>query len=83
MSGDSLQSVAPVFPVEDISARRAGGVWDAYLQGAGLSRLWDRVSELPDARGPEERWYGQREVEVRDPNGYLLVFAERTEGGED
>ena len=74
MSGDSLKSV---------SARRARGVWDAYLQIAGLSRIWDRLAELPDAPGPEERWYGQREVEVRDPNGYLLVFAERANGGED
>lgn len=66
----------------DLSARRAGGVWDAYLQVAGLAGIWERVSELPGARGPEERWYGQREVEVRDPNGYRLVFAERTEGEE-
>ena len=66
----------------DLSARRAGGVWDAYLQVTGLSGLWKRVSELPGARGPESRWYGQREVEVRDPNGYRLVFAERTNGGE-
>ena len=127
MSGDSLSSVAPVFPVGDVdatahwyhevlgfefgtfpeeppsefailsrdgveiflqrvagyrkpdlSARRAGGVWDAYLQVDGLSHVWERVCDLPGARGPEERWYGQREIEVRDPNGYLLVFAERT-----
>ena len=102
MSGDSLQRVTPVFPVDDvdatarwyrdvlgfesgtfpedppsefailsrdgveiflqrvvgyrkpdISARRAGGVWDAYLQVAGLAHIWDRVGELPGARGPE------------------------------
>jgi hypothetical protein len=33
------------------------------------------------SRQPEDRWYGQREVEVRDPNGYLLVFAEEIAGG--
>lgn len=66
----------------DLSARRAGGVWDAYLSVTGLSHMWERVSDLPGARGPEQRWYGQREIEVRDPNGYLLVFAEQTEGGE-
>ena len=131
MSEGSLQSVAPVFPVDDVDAtarwysdvlgfefgafpedppsefailsrdgveiflqrvegyekpdlsvRRAGGVWDAYLQVVGPSRIWDRIADLPSARGPEERWYGQREIEVRDPNGYLLVFAERTNGDE-
>jgi len=66
----------------DLSSRREGGVWDVYIKVSGLESLWDRVSSIPGARGPEDRWYGQREVEIRDPNGHVLVFAEQTRGGE-
>jgi catechol 2,3-dioxygenase-like lactoylglutathione lyase family enzyme len=65
----------------DLASQRPGGVWDVYIQVAGLESLWERVAALPSARGPEDRFYGQREIEIRDPNGYVLVFAERTNGG--
>lgn len=65
----------------DLASRRPEGVWDAYIQVAGLTSLWEGLAQLPGARGPEDRFYGQREVEVRDPNGYVLVFAEPTTGG--
>ena len=28
--------------------------------------------------GPKVYWYGRREFAVRDPDGYLLIFSERT-----
>jgi catechol 2,3-dioxygenase-like lactoylglutathione lyase family enzyme len=71
-----LQRVAG-YENPDLSARREGGVWNAYIQVTGLQSLWGRIASLPGARGPEDRWYGQREIEVRDPNGYVLVFAEQ------
>lgn len=76
-----LQRVAG-YEKPDLSARREGGVWNAYIQVSGLQSLWGRIASLPGARGPEDRWYGQREIEVRDPNGYVLVFAEQTTTGE-
>ena len=33
---------------------------------------------LPIQLGPEVYWYGRREFAVRDPDGYLLIFSERT-----
>ena len=33
---------------------------------------------LPIEWGPEVYWYGRREFAVRDPDGYLLIFSERT-----
>ena len=65
----------------DLSERREGGVWDVYVRVTDLASLWDRVSALPGARGPQDRFYGQREIEIRDLNGYVLVFAEETNGG--
>lgn len=76
-----LQRV-PGYSNPDLSSRREGGVWNAYVQVSGLDSLWDSVASHPGARGPEDRWYGQREIEVRDPNGYVLVFAERTSTAE-
>jgi catechol 2,3-dioxygenase-like lactoylglutathione lyase family enzyme len=72
-----LQRVAG-YEKPDLSSRREGGVWNAYIQVSGLSSVWDRISSFPGARRPEDRWYGQREIEVRDPNGYVLVFTEQT-----
>jgi catechol 2,3-dioxygenase-like lactoylglutathione lyase family enzyme len=75
---DVLSFEFDTFPKTDLSSHREGGVWDVYIQVSGLPSLWDRVSTLPGARGSEDRWYGQREVEIRDPNGYVLAFAEET-----
>lgn len=60
----------------DLSAVRPEGSWDAYLQVSNVSSLWEQVAGLPGARGPVARFYGQREIEVQDLNGYVLVFGE-------
>lgn len=33
--------------------------------------------------GPEAYSYGRREFAIKDPNGYLLVFSERTKDPPD
>jgi len=61
----------------DLYDQRSGGVWDAYLRISGLEELYDAVKERLDIRHPLHRQpYGLAEFEVRDPNGYILVFSE-------
>ena len=59
---------------------REGGVWAAYIETSGVDALYQRLKQVggvamlqPLRRQP----YGQMEFEVRDPNGYVLVFAQR------
>lgn len=62
----------------DLYERRSGGVWDAYLRISGLEELYRRVKDRLDIKQPLHRQpYGLTEFEVRDPNGYILVFSER------
>ena len=38
-----------------------------------IKNHWDQITE------PKTTWYGMREFYVRDPNGYILGFAEKAE----
>jgi uncharacterized glyoxalase superfamily protein PhnB len=65
----------------DLYAQRAGGVWDVYVRCEGVRELYDDVvkrGEVTVLRPLCPQPYGQLEFEIRDPNGYVLVFAERT-----
>lgn len=56
---------------------RAGGVWDAYVRVRGLRELYENVrSKITVSSELTKRPYGDSEFEVRDPNGYVLVFGE-------
>jgi len=56
---------------------RAGGVWDAYVRVRGLRELYDSVrAKIAVSSELTKRPYGDSEFEVRDPNGYVLVFGE-------
>ena len=60
--------------------QREGGVWNAYLQVQGVDDLFQAVSQRPDVTILEplcHQDYGQTEFVIRDPNGYVLVLAER------
>jgi uncharacterized glyoxalase superfamily protein PhnB len=57
---------------------RATGAWDAYIRLDGVLELWERVRAKPFVARPlAKQGYGDTEFEVRDPNGYVLVFGER------
>ncbi|MGH7579306.1 MAG: VOC family protein [Gemmatimonadales bacterium] len=61
----------------DLSDRRPEGLWDAYVRMRGVQAFYERVRDEPFIRMPLKRQpYGDREFEVRDPNGYVLVFSE-------
>jgi hypothetical protein len=59
---------------------RKGGVWDAYLRMQGIKEFYQSVrQDLEILRPLEKQFYGDWEFEVKDPNGYVLVFSELTD----
>jgi len=59
----------------DLSARRPEGLWDAYIRLRGVHALYDAVrGEAFIQMSLKRQPYGDWEFEVRDPNGYVLVF---------
>ena len=59
----------------DLSPLRPAGLWDAYIRMRGVNRLYELVRERDFIRLPlKQQPYGNWDFEVRDPNGYLLVF---------
>ena len=61
----------------DLSGRRSGGVWDAYIRVNGVKELFEAVrNEVTVVQSLRQQPYGAWEFEIRDPNGYLLVFSE-------
>jgi len=64
----------------DLSAQRPEGLWDVYIRIAGVVELYERLRDRPFVRMPlVKQGYGDTEFEVRDPNGYVLVFGEIVE----
>jgi uncharacterized glyoxalase superfamily protein PhnB len=54
---------------------RVGGSWNAYIRADGIGALWEAVKDEGFVRTPlTHQPYGDWEFEVRDPNGYVLVF---------
>jgi hypothetical protein len=63
----------------DLYDEREGGIWSAYLRVDGVQSLYELLKQRPDVTviQPLHRLpYRQTEFEIRDPNGYVLVFAE-------
>ena len=57
--------------------RNGGGVWDAYLRITGLQQLYEHVKDRLELKKRLRRQpYGLSEFEVKDLNGYILVFSE-------
>ena len=61
----------------DLYGTRAGGVWDAYFRIEGVKDLFESVKDEATIVKPLRlQPYGNWEFEVKDPNGYVLVFSE-------
>ena len=59
---------------------RSGGVWDAYIRMEGVKEFYEAVRDRVEITMPlRKQAYGDWEFEVKDPNGYILVFSELTE----
>ena len=61
----------------DFYSQRPGGVWDAYVRVEGVKGFYEQVKDQVEIKLPlRQQPYGDWEFEVRDPNGYVLVFSE-------
>lgn len=59
----------------DLRGRRPTGSWDAYIRVDGVHALYQTVEGKPFIQTPlTHQPYGDWEFEVRDPNGYTMVF---------
>lgn len=57
--------------------RQSNNPWDTYVRLTGLDAFYDQIRYRARVRrGPENRPLGEREVEVRDDNGFVLTFGE-------
>ncbi|HEY0763414.1 MAG TPA: VOC family protein [Pyrinomonadaceae bacterium] len=65
------------FEKPNLYDQRSGGVWDAYFRVEGVKELYESVKDKTTiVQSLRRQPYGNWEFEVRDPNGYLLVFSE-------
>jgi uncharacterized glyoxalase superfamily protein PhnB len=61
----------------DLYNSRSGGVWDAYFRIEGVKDFFESVRDEATIVKPLcKQPYGNWEFEVKDNNGYLLVFSE-------
>lgn len=61
----------------DLYHLRSGGVWNAYIRLEGVKEFYETVRDQVEIRMPlRKQGYGDWEFEVKDPNGYILVFSE-------
>ena len=62
----------------DLYRLRRGGVWDAYIRMKGVKEFYEAIKDKVEIKLPlRKQPYGDWEFEVRDPNGYVLVFSEQ------
>jgi uncharacterized glyoxalase superfamily protein PhnB len=55
---------------------REGGSWDAYIRMDGVEEFYEEVRQRVAVRMElTKQPYGNTEFEVRDPNGYVIVFS--------
>jgi len=70
----------PGYQKPDLYRERAGGVWDAYIRMEGVKEFYESLKDRVEIILPlRQQPYGDWEFEVRDPNGYVLVFSELTD----
>jgi len=56
---------------------RPGGAWDAYIRMRSVRQFYESVRQKVSIHLElVKQSYGDWEFEVRDPNGYILVFGE-------
>jgi hypothetical protein len=62
----------------ELYSKRAGGVWNVYIRTEGVKEFYESVREHVMILQPLRlQPYGAWEFELKDPNGYVLVFSEQ------
>lgn len=74
-SAEIMLLALPGYQKPDLRHRRLSGLWDAYIRTDGVHQLYQSLEGQPFIQMPlTHQPYGDWEFEVRDPNGYVLVF---------
>ena len=67
----------PGYEKPNVYSTRPGGVWDTYIRMKGVKEFYNQVRERVEILMPlRKQPYGDWEFEVKDLNGYVLVFSE-------
>ncbi|MDQ3473885.1 MAG: hypothetical protein M3447_09125 [Acidobacteriota bacterium] len=67
----------PNYQKPNLYSNRDGGVWDAYIRMRGVREFYDSIKHRVEILRPlQKQFYGDWEFEVKDLNGYVLVFSE-------
>ena len=67
----------PGYEKPDLYRLRDGGVWDAYIRMEGVKGFYEAVHDKVEIKlSLRQQPYRDWEFEVKDPNGYILVFSE-------
>ena len=67
----------PGYEKPDLYRLRDSGVWDAYIRMEGVKEFYEAVHDKVEIKlSLRQQPYGDWEFEVKDPNGYILVFSE-------
>ena len=67
----------PDYEKLDLHRLRDGGVWDAYIRMEGVKEFYAAIRDKVEIKlSLRQQPYGDWEFEVKDPNGYILVFSE-------
>ncbi len=65
----------PGYEKPNLRSRRPAGLWDAYIRMRGVRELYEGLRDRTIvAMTLRLQPYSDWEFEVRDPNGYFLVF---------
>lgn len=57
-----------------------GGTLTLFIQVVGIERVYESLKAQVDVVMPlEKKWYGVTEFAFKDPDGYLITFAEHGE----
>jgi catechol 2,3-dioxygenase-like lactoylglutathione lyase family enzyme len=63
---------------EHVAPHGAHGVWDMYIAISDIASEIEtlKANNVAIAKGPTDTFYNMREIEVRDPDGHLVCFAQ-------
>ena len=63
------------------AGRTIGCTGTLFIEVNGVDALYDRLKPaVKIVMAIETKFYGMREFAIEDPDGYLITFAERTQG---
>jgi len=64
-----------------LGGRPIGGTLTLFIEVTGIAEVYESLKTRVKVVMPfEKKWYGVTEFAFEDPDGYLITFAERSDG---